>query len=49
LDRLLDHPTAGPMFLQQPEIARLLVQALHDGETRFHRYQLHAYVAMPPR
>jgi putative transposase len=47
LDRLLDHPTSGPMFLQQPEIARLLVQALHDGETRFHRYELHAYVAMP--
>ena len=47
LDRLLDQPTCGPAFLQRPEIARLVVQALQDGQFRFHRYQLHAFVVMP--
>jgi hypothetical protein len=47
LDRLLDQPGCGPAFLQQPEIARLVMQALHDGPFRFHRYQLHAFVVMP--
>jgi REP element-mobilizing transposase RayT len=47
LDRLLDQPACGPAFLQRPEIARLVVQALHDGQFRFHRYHLHAFVVMP--
>ncbi len=47
LDRLLDQPGCGPAFLQRPEIARLVMQALHDGQFRFHRYQLHAFVVMP--
>jgi REP element-mobilizing transposase RayT len=47
MDRLLDQPAHGPMFLRQPEVARLVVQALRDGEVRFFRYKLHAFVVMP--
>jgi putative DNA methylase len=47
VDRLLDHATAGPLYLRQPEFARLVVQALRDGESRFQRYELHAFVVMP--
>jgi REP element-mobilizing transposase RayT len=47
MDRLLDHARAGPFYLRQPEVAYLVIQALYDGETRFHRYQLHAFVVMP--
>ncbi|HEV8147725.1 MAG TPA: transposase [Bryobacteraceae bacterium] len=46
MDRLLDHTRTGPMFLAQPEIAQVIVDALHDGERRFNRYQLHSYVVM---
>jgi len=47
LDRLLDQATSGPLYLRQPEHARLVVQALRDGQSRFQRYELHAYVVMP--
>jgi len=47
MDRLLDRATDGPVFLQQQEIAQIVVDAIRDGEGRFHRYQLHAYVVMP--
>ena len=47
MDRILDQGRGGPVFLRQPEIARLVVQALLDGEARFHRYQLHTFVVMP--
>lgn len=47
MDRILDRAQCGPRFLQQSEIARLVVQALADGETRFQRYRLHAFVVMP--
>jgi REP-associated tyrosine transposase len=47
MDGLLDHAITGPMFLHQPEIAAIVVQALTEGEHRFHRYQLHAFVVMP--
>jgi putative transposase len=46
LDRLLDQATQGPTFLRRPDIASLVVQALHEGEVRFHRYKLHAFVVM---
>jgi REP element-mobilizing transposase RayT len=46
MDRLLDHACTGPLWLLQPEIARMVIQALHDGEHRFHRYTLHAFVVM---
>ncbi len=46
MDRMLDHPVCGPVFLRQPEIARIIVDALHAGQARFHRYELHAFVVM---
>jgi putative DNA methylase len=47
MDRLLDNPKAGPTFLSQPKIAAMVVQSILEGETRFHRYELHAFVVMP--
>ena len=47
MDRLLDRSASGPLYLRRPEIAGLVVAALHDGERRFQRYQLHAFVVMP--
>jgi REP-associated tyrosine transposase len=44
---LLDSGASGPLYLRRPELAEMVVGALHDGERRFHRYQLHAYVVMP--
>jgi REP element-mobilizing transposase RayT len=46
MDRLLDNSQSGPMFLGQPEIAKMMIRALHDGERRFRRYTLHAFVIM---
>ena len=46
MDRLLDKGSSGPLFLRRPEIARLVVAALRDGDCHFHRYQLHAFVVM---
>jgi REP element-mobilizing transposase RayT len=45
MDRIRDGARSGPLFLQRPEIAELIVAALHDGE-RFHRYELHSWVIM---
>jgi len=46
LDRLLDRSTSGPQFLRRPQIAQMVIQALYDGEDRFQRYRLHAFVVM---
>ena len=46
MDRLLDQPVCGPVFLQQPDIAGMVVDALHHGQDRFRRYDLHAFVVM---
>ena len=46
MDRLLDQCQSGPAFLGDPEIAKLVVAALHDGDRRFGRYELHSYVVM---
>ena len=47
MDRILDRAVNGPSFLGRPDIAELVTTALHDGEHRFGRYQLHAFVVMP--
>lgn len=47
MDRLLDRSGYGPVFLQRPEVARLVLRTLHDGQVRFRRYELHAFVVMP--
>jgi REP element-mobilizing transposase RayT len=46
MDRILDNARTGPLFLREPNIADLVTQALLDGESRFGRYQLHAFVVM---
>lgn len=47
MDRLLDRATEGPVFLRQHQIAQIIVEAIRNGEARFHRYDLHAFVVMP--
>ena len=47
MDHLLDHPKSGPMFLRRLEIAQMVIDSLHDGEHRFERYKMHAFVIMP--
>ena len=47
MDRLLDRGATGPLHLRRREIAEPVVAALRDGERRFHRYELHAFVVMP--
>jgi putative transposase len=46
MDRILDNARTGPLFLREPAIADLVTQAQLDGESRFGRYQLHAFVVM---
>jgi hypothetical protein len=47
MDRLLDRGANGQLYLHRPELAGMVLAALQDGERKFHRYQLHAYVVMP--
>ncbi len=47
MDRILDRGSSGPLFLRRPEIADLVERAVLDGERRFQRYRLHAFVVMP--
>ena len=47
MDRLLDRGANGPLYLRRREIAELVVGALEDGQRKFQRYQLHAFVVMP--
>jgi REP element-mobilizing transposase RayT len=46
MDRILDHARCGPSFLRRPEIAALFINALFDGQHRFRRYEVHAFVVM---
>ena len=46
MDQILDRASTGPLWLQKPEIAAMVVRALHDGERSFRRYSLHAFVVM---
>lgn len=45
MDRLLDNSRTGPLYLRQPEIASMVVEALHYRE-RVGHYNLHNYVVM---
>lgn len=46
VDRHLDRIRQGPLFLQQPAIAQIVVDSIHRGASLDH-YQLHAFVVMP--
>jgi len=45
LDRQLDNPRSGPMYLRQSDIARIVVGSIHKGVDLNH-YELSAYVIM---
>jgi len=47
MDRFLDRGANGPLYLRHPEVANLVVGVLRDGQSRFQRYELHAFVVMP--
>jgi len=45
MDRYLDTTRVGPMFLKRPEVAQLIVEALHRGVEKG-LYDLRAFVVM---
>jgi REP element-mobilizing transposase RayT len=47
MDDLLDQCRSGLAYLREQKIAKLVVAAIHDGDQRFQRYELHSYVVMP--
>lgn len=47
MDRLLDTARSGPFHLGRPEIARIVVDALHYHEQVLMHYTLHNFVVMP--
>jgi hypothetical protein len=47
MDRFLDKAQYGASWLRKPEIANMIVDALHFGEFDRKDYALHAYVVMP--
>jgi putative transposase len=47
IDRILDKASHGPSWLRRPEIAQLVTDALHHGESDLRHYRLRAYVVMP--
>ena len=46
MDRILDNARTGSLFLREPAVANTVMQALLDGERKFERYELHAWVVM---
>jgi putative transposase len=46
-DRALDDARHGPLWLNQPSIARCVVEALYRGDTELHQYILRAFAVMP--
>jgi putative transposase len=47
MDRILDSGCTGPLYLRIPEIAKMIVDAIHYRAEDLKHYQLHAYVVMP--
>src|SRR6476661_3444069 len=47
LDRILDIAESGPLFLRRPDVAKLVVEALHYRDSHLKHHQLHSYVVMP--
>jgi REP element-mobilizing transposase RayT len=46
MDRILDRGEHGPVYLKRPEIAGMVMTSILDGDRRFRRYDLHAFVIM---
>jgi REP element-mobilizing transposase RayT len=47
LDRLLDDARSGRLYLRQPTIADIVVEAIHYNANLLRHYLLHAFVVMP--
>lgn len=47
LDSLLDKAATGPLWLEDPRIARCVMDAIYSGEKELEFYALHAFVIMP--
>ncbi len=47
LDRLLDEASNGSVYLRQPAIAGMIVEAIHYNANVLGHYRLHAFVVMP--
>ena len=47
MDGLLDRARSGPFYLRRADVARIVEQALFDGQEKLDRYQLHAYAILP--
>jgi putative transposase len=47
MDRLLDEASCGSVYLRQPAIASMIVEAIHYNSNVLGHYLLHAFVVMP--
>src|SRR5438067_13640921 len=47
MDRLLDEARDGAVYLRQPAVANMIVEAIHYNANVLGHYQLHAFVVMP--
>jgi REP element-mobilizing transposase RayT len=47
MDRLLDEARTGPVYLRQPAIAHMVVEAIRYNATTLRHYELHAFAVMP--
>lgn len=47
LDRLLDESRSGPLYLRQPSLAGMVVDAIHHNASVLGHYRLHAFLVMP--
>jgi putative transposase len=47
LDRLLDEGSSGPLYLRQPAIAEMIVEAIQYNAHALGHYGVHAFVVMP--
>ena len=46
MDHLLDNAQTGPLYLRRPEIAGLVVEAIHYRDRISRDYDLHSFVVM---
>ncbi len=47
LDRLLDEARSGPLYLRQPALSEIVVEAIHHNASVLGHYVLHAFAVMP--
>jgi putative transposase len=46
MDRLLDSGRTGPLHLNRPDVANMVIEAIHFRERELAHYRLHAWVVM---